>query len=343
MHKPKDRWFRLFGIPAIAIIANTLFYWDSFTRLKIPIWKSYGSALVVTSVLWEVNRQWVLCARKWYPGFSNTRQRIMVQLVLFFITTLGLELGFIYLLNFLQIWTGSPMLEDSYYHIVVGLTFTLLVGLVYEIIYFLQQWQLLRLEAEHLKQKYLQTQLDSLKSQVNPHFLFNSLNTLSSLIHEDKKKAGVFVDDLAQVYRYLLQSNEKELVPLREELTFLKAYFFLHKVRFGEGIQLEVIIHDAFLEDQLPPLTMQLLLENAVRHNVVNPASPLCIKVYISTDDHLVVMNNLNRKKQSVVSKQTGLSNLSTKYRLLNQHHLMIRETKDTFEVRLPLIKKTAS
>src|SRR5207302_10574389 len=132
--------------------------------------------------------------------------------------------------------------------------------------------------------------------QINPHFLFNSLSSLSSLIADDHKRAEKFVDELASVYRYLLQTNEKELTTLAKELEFINAYFHLLKTRFSDGIQMELNVDNKYDDFLLPPLTLQILLENAVKHNVILPDKPLIIKVYTDEADNLIVLNNLQKK-----------------------------------------------
>jgi LytS/YehU family sensor histidine kinase len=199
-------------------------------------------------------------------------------------------------------------------------------------------------EREELKKAHLQSQLDSLKSQVNPHFLFNSLNTLLSLISTSPERAERFVEELSSVYRYLLQTNQHELATLRQELDFAHSYFHLLKTRFGAGIELTLRIDDDLLEHRLPSLTLQLLLENAVKHNVIAAATPLAISIRTEYGGHaeagrLVVRNNLQRKVQQVPSSRMGLNNIITKLKLLNQTEAVITEDEDFFTVTLPLLK----
>ncbi|CCH57258.1 signal transduction histidine kinase, LytS [Fibrisoma limi BUZ 3] len=193
------------------------------------------------------------------------------------------------------------------------------------------------LTLQRMQQEKTEVQMRALQSQINPHFLFNSLNTLSSLIDESPGQASSFVDELSSVYRYLLRSNETELTPLRIELRFLSSYFHLLQTRHGNTIILEANIDETDKDLLLPPLTLQLLVENAVKHNVVLPERPLRIRLRV-VDHHLIVENTLQRKTLRVESNGVGLSNIAVKYRLLNQPVPVFEETDGWFRVTLPLL-----
>jgi LytS/YehU family sensor histidine kinase len=196
-------------------------------------------------------------------------------------------------------------------------------------------------EAEQLKKLNVMMQLESLKSQVKPHFLFNSLNTLTGLVEKDTSRAVKFIAELSKVYRYLLQSNEKEVIQVSEELKFTQAYFFLLQTRFGEGISLETEVAEKYHYHLIPPLTLQMLLENAVKHNQVSARKPL--HVIIRADEGtLVVQNNYQPKRSVATSNGMGLSNIAAKYKLLNQPEVLILNGDEHFTVRVPLIKPTA-
>ncbi|MBC7892340.1 MAG: histidine kinase, partial [Sphingobacteriaceae bacterium] len=176
------------------------------------------------------------------------------------------------------------------------------------------------LAVNQLRQEMTEMQMRALQAQISPHFLFNSLNSLSSLIADEPEKAEEFVDEMSSVYRYLLRSNEGELTTLRAELDFIRSYYHLLKTRYGRGIELDVAVSEARQHDLLPPLTLQLLVENAVKHNVVAAETPLHIRIYTQGPNALLVRNTLQRKLGSrVVSTRKGLLNISEKYRLLNQ------------------------
>ena len=184
----------------------------------------------------------------------------------------------------------------------------------------------------------LQSQLDSLKAQINPHFLFNNLNSLSSLIQTDPDRAEEFLEELSSVYRYLLQKNHGNICSIREELQFIQAYFHLLKTRFGEGLFWDNQIPASFLDYHIPTLTLQLLVENAVKHNVVSKSKPLTVRMYVA-DEKLIVENNLQKKIIAVPSNRIGLSSILQKYELMNQPGVEIVQNNEEFRVILPLIQ----
>ncbi|GAB2569125.1 sensor histidine kinase [Spirosoma areae] len=195
------------------------------------------------------------------------------------------------------------------------------------------------LVTEKLQQQMSAVQMMALQTQLNPHFLFNSLNSLSSLIADEPAKAERFVDEMSSVYRYLLRNNDHQLTTLQAELTFIDSYYHLLKTRYGPAIDLTKTIDESYLPCKLPPLTLQLLLENAVKHNIVSAEQPLTIRLSTSPDGWLRVSNTLQRKPiNRVNSTQKGLLNILSKYQLLGQAAPIVEETATDFVVALPLI-----
>lgn len=192
-------------------------------------------------------------------------------------------------------------------------------------------------ENEVLKRENLNAVHETLKQQVNPHFLFNSLNTLKSLTKRSPDQAVDFITELSSVYRYMLLHQDKNIVTLREEIEFLKSYLYLLKIRFGNAINTEINIPDEFLKYSMPPNTLQLLIENAVKHNALSSKKPLCISIY-ANDNHLTVQNNLQHKTQQPESSRIGLSNINSRYLLLKGKDIIVKKTDESFIVLLPII-----
>jgi LytS/YehU family sensor histidine kinase len=211
------------------------------------------------------------------------------------------------------------------------------VVLFYEASYFLKQWRIALVEGEKLRKETVQAQLDGLRSQINPHFLFNSLNTLVSLIPENPNTATDFVHKLSHVYRYLLCMKDKELVTLQTELDFMTSYLFLLKVRFEENVRIDIHISEGAEAMLLPPVSLQLLIENAIKHNVVSSAKPLHIHIF-TEKGHLVVRNNLQPRQQLEESTGVGLQNIQTRYSILSTQHVIILRSEHHFTVSLPLL-----
>ena len=212
------------------------------------------------------------------------------------------------------------------------------IGL-FEAVYYYSNYNRSELENKELLRANLQSQLDSLKGQVNPHFLFNSLNSLSSLITIDPVKAEAFVEELSSVYRYLLRGTEKALNTLRDEIQFIHSYNYLLTTRFGENLTINIEISPNYLNHLLPPLTLQLLVENAVKHNIISKEQPLQVNIFTTASDRLHVVNNLQKKSRGVLSDKMGLNNIIAKYELLHQPTIEIKETNKEFIVIVPLIK----
>jgi sensor histidine kinase YesM len=195
------------------------------------------------------------------------------------------------------------------------------------------------LSVQQLRQEMSEVQMRALQSQLNPHFLFNSLNSLSSLIADEPVKAEQFVDEMASVYRYILQTNDVELTTLKRELQFIHSYFHLLQTRYAQGISLKIEVDEALLLNLLPPLTLQLLVENAVKHNIVSSDMPLKIHIFTTDPAWLTVRNNLQKKSvDRVKSTQKGLLNILTKYKMLGQPTPKVEETDLEFIVTMPLI-----
>ena len=207
-----------------------------------------------------------------------------------------------------------------------------------EAIYYYSKLRQNDLEKEEYKRIKLMSQYDSLKQQVNPHFLFNSLNTLSSLVRTDPVKAEKFIEEMSQVYRYILQNNNDQLTTLTKEIEFTESYLNLLKTRFGAGfiVKLNVLHSDKFY---IPAFTLQLLVENAVKHNVVSLEQPLILEIFTQANDRLIVKNNLQKKAMPIPSAKIGLSNIITKYKYLNAPEVIIEESETDFIVDLPLLK----
>jgi two-component system, LytTR family, sensor kinase len=205
--------------------------------------------------------------------------------------------------------------------------------------FLVRQWHNSLMELERFKKESLEAQLQALKSQINPHFLFNSLNTLSSLIYVNQDAAAEFVRQLSKVYRYVLEYREKEVIPLATELTILQAYQYLVETRFEEKLRFTVTLAEELQQYCIPPLTLQILIENAIKHNVVSKAQPLQITIFPEQYHYLVVQNTLQRKSSTEYSSKIGLKNIISRYRYLTDRPVLIEETDATFTVKIPLLE----
>jgi len=195
-----------------------------------------------------------------------------------------------------------------------------------------------KLKSETLERELSQVRFEVLKNQINPHFMFNSLNVLSGLIEKDVDKAQLFIDEFAHIYRYVLETIEKPVVSLEEELDFIRSYIFLQQIRYGESLSFKVNLAADLLKMLLPPLSLQLVLENAIKHNIVNQSQPLGIEIY-HENSWLVVKNNMQRKISSNVSTGLGQKNLVKRYAMICDNIPQFMVESNNYIVRLPLIE----
>lgn len=339
MKAADDRKIRLIG-PLILFLIGTLFFRLNW-YVDYTIDKLIRTDLIALSagyICWNLTRWVVLSLQKKYPGITNLRRRLVWMAVL--LPVLVHFAWFIRQMAHIAFNNASFVNEnitEYTYSLGIQIFYHCIYYAIYEGSYGLQAWQQAYEQNERLKKNKLQSQLDSLKNQINPHFLFNSLNSLSMLIHENPRQAESFVDEISNVYRYLLRSSDQELTTLGRELQFISSYFQLLKTRYGAGIDLRISVEDWQQDLRMPSLTLQLLVENAVKHNIILPEQPLV--VWIETQGQvLVVRNNLQRKNIAAYSSKVGLANIAAKYQLLSGHSIDMHEEEGFFTVRLPLL-----
>jgi cytochrome b subunit of formate dehydrogenase len=328
------------GIPLFSFIIPIVFFSCRFNRPPFLTWEKYFVTLLITLVIWLGNRYIMIFSRKKYPEFDNVRRRIIFQSVLMFIFTVTANtvMG-LFTKNIFQDENFAFSEADIVIHSNSAALFsTIMIIAVYESIYFMHQLRHSVEETENLKRENLNAQLDALRTQVNPHFLFNNLNTLVSLIPENQKHAVDFVKQLSKVYRHILDVKEEKSILLKDELEVLKAYAFLLQTRFGNNLQVNINVPDEKLHKKIVPLSLQLLMENAIKHNIVSADKPLEINIF-AENGSLVVTNNLQMKKQITESTGIGLDNIRNRYKLLGDKPVKVTETETNFTVSIPLIE----
>jgi two-component system LytT family sensor kinase len=213
------------------------------------------------------------------------------------------------------------------------MTFILLV----EAIVFFNERQMYLNKSEQLLRENLQTKFEVLKNQINPHFLFNNLNVLSSLVYQDPKAADRFIIEFSKIYRYILDMQAKAMVSLESELNFLDSYTYLLKQRFKDGITVKKEISSSLLQKKIPPLTLQLLMENVVKHNIISMEQPLT--VYLKeADDRLIFKNKITLRNQSEKPSGLGLNNIRERYKLVSTRSVTMQKEDGFFIVSLPLL-----
>lgn len=339
--KPKinDIWIRIVAIPVVALVTNLFFFYKENVANNIPFIKGYLHALVMVLLLWEANRQVLLYVRRLFPSLDQTAKRIIFSIIGYLVATAVIVSLFSWYYDFTKYWGDGVSAYEFSFVLFVSFTYVFLIGAIYESVYYFGEWKRTTLETAELKEQQLQMQLSSLKEQINPHFLFNSLNSLSSLISENPKQAEEFADEMAVVYRYVLQVQDTTLTTLQKELDFIKAYHRLLHTRYGNRMHLTMDVQQDDLTWLLPPLTLQLLVENAVKHNAFTAEEPLYITISSAPETNaILVSNNIKPRPSAMSSHKVGLQNIQTKYRLLKAGEIKIVNDNQYFVVQIPLI-----
>jgi LytS/YehU family sensor histidine kinase len=286
----------------------------------------------------------MIWARRRYPQFAHVKKRLLIQSLVILVFTLlannilGNLLDGICGLKEAGGYPGHTISDIILNSNSAALFFTLAIVAIYESIYFMNELRKAVEEKESLKRENLKAQLNALRTQVNPHFLFNNLNTLSSVIPENPKLAVDFVQQLSKVYRHVLEVEDEQSIPLKDELDVLKAYAFLLQTRFGNNLDININVPEEKLKKKIVPLSLQILVENAIKHNIVSSEKPLRIDVF-SNNGRLVVSNDLQKKNQLNESTGIGLDNIRNRYKLLSEMEVEVKDNGTNFIVSIPLIE----
>jgi sensor histidine kinase YesM len=337
--KVNDIGFRIILIPffgiAIPLITGMVDY-SIFSLWKAKL--SFLYTIGIAFVVWQGNRYLLFTLRSYFDWFDKPIRKIIALLLAASFYTIPV----------------SALLLTGWYHVFskgvvewnTVFTATLIIMIcvvfithVYETVFLVKDSESEMVRNEQLQRAKLQAELEALKNQIDPHFIFNSLNTLSYLIEEKPVKAKQFNDNLADVYRYILQNKARDLVMLTEEMIFIRDYFSLLTIRFENAVKLNMLYDEILLDRYLiPPISLQVLIENAVKHNEFSDAMPLVISINID-DNGLRVHNPVHKKFLHKPSSRIGLENLNERYMLTTNKRINIIDDSKDFVVTLPLLK----
>ena len=302
-------------------------------------WFLYGSvnSVIVGGAFVIVIGSLIATLDRKLPWLHFPVKRLIVQSL----CTIGLSMiiiVFAILLNGLywhQQITSDFFISQGLFMIKVSFAFLFISAIVSNAILFFKNWKEAAVQQEKLKREQLALQYETLKSQVNPHFLFNNLNSLTSLISTNPDKAIDFVKKLSDVYRYVLDQKDCELVALETELKFMESYIYLQQIRFGSNLNVQInVIPKNY---KVIPLSVQMLVENAIKHNEISDRNPLEIKIY-STDDQYLVIENRLQKKTGSEGSGTGIQNIKSRYEFFTDKDLLIGISKEMFRISIPLL-----
>ncbi|MBG8555628.1 sensor histidine kinase [Hymenobacter guriensis] len=309
-------------------------------------WINFAHSWCYTVGLWLVNsypQQWLNRQVDWR---AQPMRRFLVSVIFSILASLAVIM-LITAGSLVLFWheSLSLLLEPRVWkQFLLPLLITVVISLFLHSRSFLLEWRETSVRAERLEKENAQAQADSLRRQLDPHFLFNSLNALTSLVEEnDPVRATRFIRQLSQVYRYVLDAQEQEVVPLAEEIRFVEAYLFLQRTRLGEGVQVQMDLPPAAALETLlvPPLAVQLLLENALKHNATSQRDPLQIQVTLDEAARTLTVRNQRRPRRLPEGESTGLGlqNLGARYAFLTKLPVQVVQTETEFSATLPLLE----
>lgn len=324
-------------IMAMGFGALNIFNIDSDAGFDFWLSESMGN-FVFIFLIWNGN----MLALDVLDRFWNWTNHFKLKMILTILIAIVLPIFFHviftkYIFPFIHHRTCLLSSKESITYLIVSVTTTLLINAIFIAITFFQIWKKSLVEKEALKRSILTANIEALKQQVNPHFLFNSLNTLAGLVEENPRIAEAYIHELANVYRYVLQYNQKEIAVLSDEINFAKSYFYLNQIRYGDNIQLILNVSEVCLNRNVLSLSLQLLLENAMKHNVISTLKPLTIQITCD-DNYLHVINNFQAKLQTIKSEGIGLKNIMERYQFYTDKKVEIASNEKQFIVSIPLL-----
>lgn len=295
--------------------------------------------LVVLALLWFGNRYLYYRLKRIYPWYRQPLRRFFIQLLVSGLYSLVCVNASYYFLKTLLMGM-PPEPEQMLVLNLYGLLFIIPVISFHFGIYFMVRWKKTFIQSEKLREENLRTRLESLKTHIDPHFLFNNLNTLSSLIDKDSREAQRFLDKFSDVYRYVLQHRDEELVSLETELDFIQSYTFLFRQRLNKQLLISIIVPPQAGSRFLPPLSVQMLVENAIKHNKATTSKPLSISIFPEEKDWLVVRNTFQPKPPEPSGlPNVGLENIRKRFAYFSKRRVIVEQDEDHFTVKLPLME----
>lgn len=344
MHKNNYRLFRIYGYPGFGLVLyliqvlinpyeRTLNSWHFYSLQDFIL--EFSFSVAYAALLFESGIQLTALLNKWLPWESQTKRRFGTQLLIQ-IAIVYIMVNVFFRFHFPDYYEYDETTIRQIF--TIGVIFSLLITAVFAAEHFFYQWNDARLKSMEMEQHTIQAQLDALKLQLDPHFLFNNLSIVTALVEDQPAVAISYIGKLSSIYRYMLTNRTQNVIPLKEELDFIKSYLYLYQIRYGNGIDVQIEEMKDDTQSCLPPLTLQLLIENAIKHNFFSTESPLTIHIFFPQGKFMVVENNRMPGINPVFSTSTGLKNIEERYRLLNEAAPVIISNEGYFRVEVPLI-----
>lgn len=319
-------------------LAGGVAYWYFFQPDIILLFSAVW-VIIIALLLWFGNRMLTIQLDRFMPWSKYGNWRFFFQLILGIIYLLFL-INLIYYIIKTSLTSTPPVWEQMIVVNFWGAVLFIPVYSLYFSLHFLKHWRSSELAAEKNQKETIRSQLESLKNHLDPHFLFNNLNILASLIEKDKAASRTFIQKFAEVYRSLLRAKSDDLITLTEELDFIDAYMYLIRVRFEDYIQVAITLQESVRRKMLPPLTLQMLLENVIKHNQLTETKTLLIEIMEGEDNYLIVRNTLYaRGDKGGTGEGSGLENIKKRYAHFTEQEVVIQKTETHFEVQIPLLE----
>jgi hypothetical protein len=298
------------------------------------------TSVLITMLVWEGNLWIDYWLERQFSWSQKPGKRIMAQLpISMLFSSLAIYASMRFFDNYVCTIPNSHKTNSFFVtSIVVGMLVTLIILSMEVSVLFFGNWKKSLVEVEKYKAESLQAQLKNLKDQVNPHFLFNNLSVLSSLVYINQDKAVDFINQLSKVYRYVLDNKDNELVTLETEIAFIRSYAYLFQIRFDKNIEFHFDISENCYRLLIPPMALQILVENAIKHNEISSEKPLKVCV-VAFEDELVVKNNFQLRSNPEPGSNTGLKNICDRYKHFTDRTIQVTQTAEAFEVKIPLLK----
>ncbi len=336
----------LIGVLVYLIFLAIYYYNGSFAEGfdRSILWNQFWQNMIFSVILYMVNAVWFQYLIKHYKQDLFTLKRFSIGIAgNVILSLLGVFVSrFIVIVGYYQKPVADFLMEERIEEYWISTLIALVVSLIFYAVWYYKHRQETKVKEQKIIAGTAAAKFDALKNQLDPHFLFNSLNVLTSLIEEDPYQAQKFTTSLSKVYRYVLEQKNKDLVSVDEELEFARTYVRLLKMRFEESIVMDIPEKSNDPEAKIVPLSLQLLLENAVKHNIVTKSKPLHISV-LEENGALVVHNNLQEKQVVKKSSGVGLQNIRQRYNILSNKEVVIQKSDTSFSVHLPILKKQVS
>jgi two-component system, LytTR family, sensor kinase len=339
MFNHKNRYLFVLGLSVCTYLSTVLCEVYRYFKIDIEWYVALFTIVVLTLSIWESNR---LIEPYFNTKALHSKNKMRSLFIFFGVGSIITALLTVAVVFFVSMVLHTHTVKETLIPLKLNLIYASLANLLFHllnaIMFYFTEYRTKWIEAEQLKRISAQAELQLVKSQINPHFLFNNLNVLSALILKNTDEANKFIEEFSKVYRYILNNHDKELVDVKTEVDFIKPYIFLLQKRFSESLKINITINEKYDGLYIIPASLQMLIENAIKHNVVSKSKPLVIDIHSNGNNSIVVSNNLQLRDSVENSTKIGLANIVKRYFLVSGKEVVINKSINDFTVTLPLL-----